>query len=395
MDYARPIITNILDETKAPKSTSPPPPPPAQTPTPPPTTPKQQKANPSSSTPADQAAPAPSSPCSSHRPCNASSAPISLSWDLTPRRRLHHPRADCWAVPPPADCEECVPDEAAGLVHRTEWENMNAVWGGLNETGLRDQVSDLVARYEKVMERLDTEPVTFTQLEGNFPVVLRANFVKKLVNMTVPEIMAEYETMAETSQFADIWMKLMLQCNGWDVSPPPWHSPEPAILKAKFDWKNTTQIETVNPILFLSNTLDPVTPLRAAVKMALKFKDAGLIEQSGGGHCTISAASRCTAKVIREYLATGKVPPPPKLDLTDMGMGPSSRPKGEWQRCLADESPWERATIFESEEDRELMGDLHLVRTVMSQMPEWGVAPEKGLDMLWLLTITDALIKPY
>lgn len=47
-------------------------------------------------------------------------------------------------------------------------------------------------------------------------------------------------------------------------------------------------IKTSFPLLFLSNTLDPVTPLSAAIKMSQKFVDAGLVEQKAMGHCTIS-----------------------------------------------------------------------------------------------------------
>ncbi|KAL2125938.1 hypothetical protein VTI74DRAFT_2184 [Chaetomium olivicolor] len=310
-----------------------------------------------------------------------------------------------------------------------------------------DSVESVMGRYEEVMKSLETRPVTFTHPEHFFPVVLRASFVKLLVfgvlyqpiqgfpalatvlnwiyegqyemlaamfqdaemmcsisgnpavmeamtdaqraimcgdkqqpvNMSIPEISAAYEDLARTSRFADIWMKVMLKCNGWDIS-----SPHPSSLP-KLDWDNKTQIETANPILFLSNTYDPVTPLRAAVKMALKFKEAGLLEQMSLGHCTISTVSICTAKVVREYLASGKVPPPPKYDSNEWGLAKVP----VWKKCGVDEAPWGvsdggQVGTLETElsaEDRELVGAWQHVQTSMRQMQRWGIGKEGGLDM--------------
>jgi hypothetical protein len=136
--------------------------------------------------------------------------------------------------------------------------------------------------------------------------------------------------MANISDFADIWTTLMLGCDGWAIEstdPPmrwddhPAHKPKP--------------IKTSYPLLFISNTADPVTPLKAGVKMAHKFVDAGLIEQKTEGHCSLSAASGCTIQKIKDYLKEGKVPSPPEW-------GPEGREieEGKWERCERDEWPW-------------------------------------------------------
>lgn len=192
--------------------------------------------------------------------------------------------------------------------------------------------------------------------------------------MTLPELNAAYKVMANTSQFADIWMGLMMRCNGWDISVPPRNPADPWAVAAR-DGKEG-QIETANPMLFLSNTYDPVTPLYAAVKMALKFKGAGLLEQQGNGHCTISTVSRCTAKVVREYVASGKVPPPPT--------GVDAAFKGEWSRCGVDEAPWRSVGASEvaawGVEERELAEGWQRVQKVMGEMKRW-VGDGQGLDM--------------
>jgi hypothetical protein len=136
--------------------------------------------------------------------------------------------------------------------------------------------------------------------------------------------------MAEVSSFADVWMTLMIGCDSWSIpatDPPmrwddhPAHKPKP--------------IKTSFPLLFLSNSQDPVTPLKAGVKMARKFVDAGLVEQHGAGHCSLAAASLCTLMKIRAYLHEGKVPAPPEW-------GPKGREieDGKWEKCARDDWPW-------------------------------------------------------
>lgn len=122
----------------------------------------------------------------------------------------------------------------------------------------------------------------------------------------------------------------MVGCDSWSIpatDPPmrwddhPAHKPKP--------------IKTSFPLLFLSNSQDPVTPLKAGVKMARKFVDAGLVEQHGAGHCSLAAASFCTLMKIRAYLNEGKVPAPPQW-------GPKGKEieEGKWEKCPMDNYPW-------------------------------------------------------
>ncbi|KAK0732924.1 TAP-like protein-domain-containing protein, partial [Lasiosphaeria miniovina] len=259
-----------------------------------------------------------------------------------------------------------------------------------------DTSADVEHRYYSIFDGLSANPITFTHPDSFFPVIIRASFIKTLVfsimyspaqlfpllgilldflyerqheqlaalfqdpqlhcllpgnaltglltdaqraimcsdkirpvNMTLDEIRSEFEAVAETSQFADIWTGIMLQCNNWDIAKPHRVASESTLLQAV----RGSKIETAFPILFLSNTYDPVTPLVAAVKMALAFKDAGLLEQKAYGHCTISSASLCTALAVRDYVLHGKVPPPPVVHGKDYLAG-------RWTTCEADQTPW-------------------------------------------------------
>jgi hypothetical protein len=155
----------------------------------------------------------------------------------------------------------------------------------------------------------------------------------------------------------------MLQCNGWNISRP---HPSPGYPPNK-------QTKTAFPVLFLSNTYDPVTPLHAAVKMALKFEGAGLVEQHAAGHCTVSAVSRCTAKKVRDYVLHGKVPPPPVADGDDLD-------SGKWTTCDPDEQPWQAfdasAAVFADVEEQRMAEALLTIRDTIGNLPRWGVVKD-------------------
>jgi len=65
--------------------------------------------------------------------------------------------------------------------------------------------------------------------------------------------------------------------------------------------------DTSFPIMFIGNTLDPVTPLQDAQTMAKRFGGSLLIHD-GYGHSSIGHPSLCTAKAIRAYFLDGQLP---------------------------------------------------------------------------------------
>jgi hypothetical protein len=42
--------------------------------------------------------------------------------------------------------------------------------------------------------------------------------------------------------------------------------------------------------------------------MAIGFKDAAVLHQKSAGHCSLAAASLCTAKAVRNYFQHGQLP---------------------------------------------------------------------------------------
>ncbi|KAF2120134.1 TAP-like protein-domain-containing protein [Lophiotrema nucula] len=62
------------------------------------------------------------------------------------------------------------------------------------------------------------------------------------------------------------------------------------------------------PILFLSNTIDPTSPLQGAKKMTELFPGSALVTVEGVGHGTVTAPSKCAMEYIQSYLAWGTIP---------------------------------------------------------------------------------------
>lgn len=92
-----------------------------------------------------------------------------------------------------------------------------------------------------------------------------------------------------------IWSILRLRCSHWHIRP-------------MHRFTGTFGANTSNPILFLSNTADPVTPLTSARIMQARFPGSGLLVQDSAGHCTISAASPCMVRAVRTYFQEGRMP---------------------------------------------------------------------------------------
>ncbi|KAI3323001.1 alpha/beta-hydrolase [Xylariaceae sp. AK1471] len=159
-------------------------------------------------------------------------------------------------------------------------------------------------------------------------------------NDSVAELQDRFEKAASYSWFADVWFgaEPNLGCNGWEIeskdAPMRWGD-HPA--------HKPTPIETSFPILVLSNTLDPVTPLADALDMTRKFANASIVEQDGLGHCSLSCISTCTMAHLRAYLNEGIVPPPPKFK-SDTGND------GQWPTCKCLDRPWKPLGYIVEEE---------------------------------------------
>ncbi|KAL2410845.1 hypothetical protein ABEF95_010793 [Exophiala dermatitidis] len=155
-------------------------------------------------------------------------------------------------------------------------------------------------------------------------------------SLTEDEFRSYWETLrGQSSAMGDYWAQTRLGCAGWKArakwrvsGPFGKASPEADVAaKAKAeadtlqgclgndttvpeDSTDSMSTATAHPILFVSNTLDTVTPLRMAQKMSSRFPGSVLLQQDAEGHCSFTAPSLCTAKAIRRYFQTGVMPQP-------------------------------------------------------------------------------------
>ncbi|KAK4041152.1 TAP-like protein-domain-containing protein [Parachaetomium inaequale] len=90
------------------------------------------------------------------------------------------------------------------------------------------------------------------------------------------------------------------------------HSNHFACAQWKFDaserYEGNFNVETTNPILFLGNTYDPVTPFESAKNMSESFVNGALLHLNGFGHLSLSDESDCVNDAIYNFFVNGEYP---------------------------------------------------------------------------------------
>ena len=101
--------------------------------------------------------------------------------------------------------------------------------------------------------------------------------------------------IASSQLIGAAWAQIQMPCTAWHARPH-WR------------YDGNFHNHTTHPILFASTTIDPVTPLRNAFKMASGFDGAGVLHLDSEGHCTYATTSMCSGRTIREYFQSGQLP---------------------------------------------------------------------------------------
>ncbi|MCJ1291794.1 hypothetical protein MMC34_003339 [Xylographa carneopallida] len=95
--------------------------------------------------------------------------------------------------------------------------------------------------------------------------------------------------------FHERWAQVRLPCAGYDV-------------RAKWRFEGPFGARTAHPVVFTSQSLDPVTPLPNAVQGTRLFPGSVLLETKGLGHCAVSMPSVEGLLAVREYFRSGETP---------------------------------------------------------------------------------------
>ncbi|GJE95976.1 hypothetical protein PsYK624_121690 [Phanerochaete sordida] len=83
-----------------------------------------------------------------------------------------------------------------------------------------------------------------------------------------------------------------------------WH------LRGKDVFNGSFTTSTRTPLLVISNTLDPITPIMSGKNMSAGFARSVLLQQNSTGHTSLSGFSLCTARAIAAYVANATLPAP-------------------------------------------------------------------------------------
>ncbi|KAF2100184.1 alpha/beta-hydrolase [Rhizodiscina lignyota] len=149
-----------------------------------------------------------------------------------------------------------------------------------------------------------SNPATVPALDPSTPGVIiscvdshgRANTTDSL------ESFQQYtELLHAQSRYAGgAWSIVVASCQNMDVAPPP---------SGTFPASLGVQNKTAFPMLFITNSIDPVTPMANARAMASKFPGSVLLEQDSVGHTSSTGVSNCTLGHVYDYWK-GKLPSP-------------------------------------------------------------------------------------
>ncbi|PWY96770.1 alpha/beta-hydrolase [Aspergillus sclerotioniger CBS 115572] len=133
---------------------------------------------------------------------------------------------------------------------------------------------------------------------------------QKLLNVAKETYWEEYlrPVVQSTHWVGDAFADFAMPCASWEGRGP-----------GSFDDNGPIGAESMStPILFVSNSLDPVTPLADAHAMSALFNGSVVLEQLAEGHCSFASRSICTENHIRKYFQTGTLPTPGTQCETDV-----------------------------------------------------------------------------
>ncbi|KAJ3499015.1 hypothetical protein NLG97_g679 [Lecanicillium saksenae] len=86
-----------------------------------------------------------------------------------------------------------------------------------------------------------------------------------------------------------------MACHGWPI-------------RSRFRFDGPFGGKTSHPILFIGNSMDPMSPMENMISGLDLFPGSGMVVTNSGGHCSPRVPSRCRSKHIGHYMRTGELP---------------------------------------------------------------------------------------
>jgi hypothetical protein len=117
-----------------------------------------------------------------------------------------------------------------------------------------------------------------------------------IFNSTLADLQPKINSLEEESFIGgDIWSQIIVMCSGWPI-------------EAKWRYSGPFGANTKNPILFISNTIDPATPIDNSIKWSPQFSGSQILTIEAVGHTTLAANNSCASSKIGTFFQTGELP---------------------------------------------------------------------------------------
>ncbi|KAE9381133.1 alpha/beta-hydrolase, partial [Stipitochalara longipes BDJ] len=131
---------------------------------------------------------------------------------------------------------------------------------------------------------------------GEAPAVMCADNGNSLYNSTLKEMSYMINTLKSQSwAYGETVAVLRMNCAGWSIQGTERYS-------GPFGGHTRT------PMLFVSNTRDPITPVYNSQKWFHRFKDAQLLTLDAEGHTSGPTNNTCAFRKINAYFQNGTLP---------------------------------------------------------------------------------------
>ncbi|KAJ7438206.1 Alpha/Beta hydrolase protein [Mycena galericulata] len=97
------------------------------------------------------------------------------------------------------------------------------------------------------------------------------------------------------------WFSGVVRCRHWGSVQP-----SPARYEGSWELGSGSR-KPKNPVVFVSNSYDPITPITSGRRMVETFgkENARLLHNNGYGHCSTNHPSVCIAKALKAYMING------------------------------------------------------------------------------------------
>ncbi|OTA55087.1 alpha/beta-hydrolase [Hypoxylon sp. EC38] len=113
----------------------------------------------------------------------------------------------------------------------------------------------------------------------------------------VPAVQQMYDT---SKILGDGLVFLYSACAQWKIEP-------------KERYTGDFNVKTKNPVLFIGNSHDGLTPLVSAKNVSATFEGSVVLEVDGYGHSSLAAPAACTIRTTSAYWVNGTLPPEGKV----------------------------------------------------------------------------------